>query len=70
MTYKEKSRIQNRKKYKRADIINTAIILLSMLCIVIGGASFDIAIIPATILCMIGMIGFGAEITMIERSEG
>ena len=69
MTYKERSRFENRKKYRRADIINTLVIVLSMLCIMIGGASFDLAFVPATILVIIGMIGFGAEITMIERSE-
>lgn len=70
MTYKERSRFENRKKYRRADIINTLVVVLSMLCIMIGGASFDLALVPSMILATIGLIGFGAEITMIERSEG
>ena len=69
MTYKEKSRLENRKKYRRADILNTLIIMLSMLAIMIGGASFDLAFVPAMILVILGLIGFGAEITMIERAE-
>lgn len=70
MTYKERSRFENRKKYRRADIINTLVIVLSMLCIMISGASFDFAMVPSMILATIGLIGFGAEIIMIERSEG
>ena len=69
MTYKEKSRLENRKKYRRADILNTLIIILSMFAIMIGGASFDLAFVPAMVLVILGLIGFGAEITMIERAD-
>ena len=69
MTYKERSRFENRKKYRRADVLNTVIMMASILAVMIGGASFDIAFTPAAISMAAGLLGIACEARMMEGDD-